>query len=110
MARGMCQFDTTGKIFRIKRREARDFARAGGAMYPGYQQAFAVLRGQKLDRIGNARRGTGQHDDTVGLAIERYLVAGNLGDEPAETTRQQKSGGSASSHRQESDPAGETCK
>ena len=104
------QVDAAGKIFRIKRGEARDFACTCGPVHPGYQQPFAVFGGQQFDRVGNARSRAGKHDDAVGLAIERYLIAGNLGGEPAETACQQQSTGSAGSHRQESDPAGKTGK
>ena len=72
------EVDAAGEILRIKRREARDFACAGGAVHAGDQQPFAVFGGQQFDRVGNARGSAGKHHDAVGLAIERYLVAGNL--------------------------------
>ena len=83
--RGAIEIDAAGEILGIKRRQPRDFARAGVAMHAGDQQPFAALGRQQFDRVGNARGRPGQHHDAVGLAVERHFLVRNAQDEPAES-------------------------
>ena len=49
------------------------------------QQALAVPRCQKLERVADAERPAGQHDDAVGVAGGRGLNHGHLADEPVKS-------------------------
>src|SRR5581483_5264173 len=100
------KIDAAGEIFRIKRCEARYLTCTCRAVNPGNQQPLAAFGRQQLDRIGNTGGSTGKHDDAVSLAVERYLIACNLGNEPAEAAGEQQRPRGTGGHRQKTDPAG----
>ena len=102
--RGIVEVDTAGQDTAEAGGLMGDVGGRGAGIDAGDEQAFAVAGGEELERVGDARGAAGQHDDAVGIAVERDLLARQQPNKNDEAEHKRDAAKDGKSHRKRPDP------
>ena len=87
--RGIIEVDATGQDTVVVEDFTPDIAGRGAGIDSGDQKPLATTCRQQFERVVDARIAARQHDDTVGVAVERNFPAWQQPNEQAKTDGEQ---------------------